>query len=349
MEEIYKILAKNSSLMEDVLDENDTIDFLSTNVVTLNLLFSGKIDGGIPLGKVSQIAAPPSLGKSFVGLTLLKNAQHRGMYTVVIDTENAFDFSFAKKVGIDTSPEKFIAISNNQIEEVQQRIIEITDIIPKKERKDKIFILLDSFGNLQTQSTMDNARKGRDVRDMSITQKKNNLSRILSGTKATIFIINHTYANIGGWGDPMSIPGGNVLYHNCSSIVLAKSKAKEENSKKVIVGDIITSRTYKSRFSKERSNLKFRIKKDKGLDIFYGLLDDALEHGCVIKPKNGYYTRPHVKDDKNYRETKIYTSDFWLPIFKDTDFRSFLEDKYLFKEDQELDVKNINLNEELNK
>ena len=63
----------------------------NTLLLKLNLLFSGKVTGGIPIGKVSQMAAPSSLGKSFVGLSTVKNAQQKGLYTVIIDTESAFN------------------------------------------------------------------------------------------------------------------------------------------------------------------------------------------------------------------------------------------------------------------
>ena len=56
-EGLYKKLLKNTELMDDVIPENEKIEFLSTGVVTLNLLFSGLVTGGIPIGKVSQVAA----------------------------------------------------------------------------------------------------------------------------------------------------------------------------------------------------------------------------------------------------------------------------------------------------
>ena len=43
--------------------------FISTGVLTLNLLYSGRLDGGIPKGKVTMIAADSSLGKCHHGST----------------------------------------------------------------------------------------------------------------------------------------------------------------------------------------------------------------------------------------------------------------------------------------
>ena len=345
--DFYKTIMKNKDVMDLVIteeSEKEKIDFLSTGVLGLNLLFSGKADGGIPIGKISQMAAPPSLGKSFVALALIKNAQKKGMFVVMVDTESSFDFGWAKSVGIDVSKESLLVIQENMTESVQTALVNIVKDIPKDERRN-IFYCIDSFGNLVTDKTLSDAEKGKDVKDMTITQKKNTLARLLLSTKATVFIVNHTYTNVGGWGDPMAIPGGQVLYHNCSSIVLAKSKAKEEDSDKEITGQIITCTCFKSRHGKEKEQIKFRIKTNGGLDIFFGLKDHALTHGCVVKSGN-MFLRPHIKDDKKVWEKNMYTAEFWLPVFKETDFMDYLNKKFSF-DGREIDVANMEITEEL--
>jgi len=131
-------------------------------------------------------------------------------------------------------------------------------------------------------------------------------------------------------GDPLNIPGGRKIIFNCDCVGLGTSRAKDRDSEKNLIGNIITIQTFKSRFSKEKSKLKFRIKTEGGLDIFYGMLDDALESGVVQTAKPGYYIRSHIADDKPISEKNLYNSEFWLPIFKDTDFKDWLKNKYTF-------------------
>lgn len=343
---IYKTLIKNKDIMDLVLTEEmekENVDFLSTGVIGLNLLVSGKVDGGIPIGRVTEMGAPPSLGKSFVALTLVKNAQAKGMFPIFVDTERAFDFDWAKNVGIDVSEDKLMVIQENMIEPVQSALMKISKSLTTDEKK-KLFIAIDSWGNLVTDKTLTDAENGKDVKDMTVTQKKNTLARLLLTTKSTIFVANHTYANIGGFGDPLSIPGGQVLYHNCSSVILARSKAKDKENDE-IVGQLISCICIKSRYAKEKATFQFRIKNNGGLDIFYGLLSLALDHGCIVKDGNKY-TRPFIKDDKKYWEREIYTSDFWLPIYKDTDFKKYLEERYSF-EGKILDVSMMEIQKEL--
>jgi RecA/RadA recombinase len=307
-------------------------EFLSTNVISLNLLFSGRVDGGIPKGKISMISAPSMLGKSFIAYGLIKNAQKSGMQVVLIDTERAFSFQFAQAIGIDISPENLVVLQENAIEEVAGIIVTICNEIDKTERKNILFVI-DSWGSLVTSKTMDNALTGNDAADFTIPKKKNSLSNIILNTRATFFIVNHIYDNVGGPGDPLQIPGGRKIVFNSDSVVLGTSRAKEKKSAsdKTVVGHVITAQTYKSRWSKEKSVLQYKIKVEGGLDIFYGILEDALEAGVVLTDKPGYYVRTHIKDDKPISEKNLYNSEFWLPIFKETDFKQYLETKYTYK------------------
>jgi len=336
MKNLYEIILKDKetkdspALSSYLFTEDEKIDFLSTNVISLNLLYSGRIDGGIPIGRISMISAPSMLGKSFVAYGLVKNAQKNGMQVCIIDTERAFNFSFAQSIGIDISPEKLVVLQENSIEDVQGIIVTICDEIPKSERKNILFVI-DSWGSLVTSKTVDNARSGNDAADFTIPKKKNNLANIMINQRATFFVVNHVYDNTGGMGDTLKIPGGRKIEFNSEAIVLGRSMAKEKDAKKNITGYIVTAETYKSRWSKMNSRIQFRIKVEGGLDIFYGILPDALEAGVVEKPTVGYYTRTCVENDKKHRESEIYNSDFWLPVFKDTEFKNWLEKKYTYK------------------
>lgn len=333
--DLWKKVLKTKSIAEDIIKEEDISDlgFLSTGMITTNLLFSGKVDGGIPIGKLSMIAAPPALGKSLIGYAALKDAQKQEKFCVLIDAEIAFSYDLARKMGIDVSKEKLLVIQNNQIEKIQEQIVNICDGVEKEERKN-LFFLVDSVAAMLTSKTLNDAVAGKDVSDMTEAKKKNKLAKICMGLGATFFFINHVYDNIGGFGDPMSIPGGRGLQFMAHCIVMGQSKAKDKDSEG-ISGALITAKTIKSRFGKEHSKLQFRIKHDGGLDTFYGLLDDAVEGGFV-KNEGGYIIST-VGEPKKLRESQIYNSAFWLPIFSQTKFKDYLEDKYSFK-NTEMDI-----------
>lgn len=329
MSDIYKKLLKSKALSEYVITEKKSPEFISTNVLTLNLLFSGRVRGGVAKGTMNMFSADSSLGKSFVGLSILKEAQKMGMECVVIDAEKSFDHDWADDIGINTDPKALPVIQASNIIDLKQIVSTIADGKTREERKNT-FILFDSWGPLVTNVIMDKALSGKETKDMSLPGWKNELANVMRETDMTFFVINHVYDNTGGFGDPLKVPGGKRLYFNSQNIVLAVSKAKDKDGAGEIKGALITAMTQKGRDALEKSKLKYRIKHDGGLDAWYGLLPDALDHGCVVKPKNGYYSRAHIEDDNKHRESQIYTADFWTSVFQNTDFELYLNSKYRY-------------------
>ena len=332
MSDLYKKLSKISD--EDFIVEDTTPrDFISSGVIIFNLAMSGRIDGAVPVGGISMFSAPTQLGKTIMGLSTIRNAQKKGMFCIVIDAEFAWDWNLAKNMGIDLSREKLLVYQSDMIESVQSKIVEITDDISVDERK-KLFFMIDSWGTLVNQETVDKAKDINSKKDMNEVLKKNKLANLIGNTKSTFYITNHVYDNVGGFGDPLKIPGGKKIIYRAHNVILGRSKAKEELTIKkedILFGTIASCRVYKSRFSQEHKDFKYKIKYDGGLDIFYGILDDAIEGGFVTKTDTGYYYRNHIKDDKRKYERDIYCSDFWIPIFNETNFKNYIESKWKLK------------------
>ena len=342
-------LSKNKLIKDSVLNKDDDFiqEFINTGALSINVLFSGRLNGGIPIGKISQIAAPSSLGKSFIGFKVSKNAQKidKDWIVIYVDTEMAFDFDFADNIGIDL--DRLLVIQSNQIEDVQRKIMAIASEFTKEERK-KVLLVVDSWGGLVTSKTVSNAETGNDAVDFTPAKKKNTLAKLITGMGMTVFVINQIYETMDQY-NPYAIPGGNGLYFACSSIVLAtsKAKAKATQSDTEIIGADILAHTRKSRFCKENSKLRYLIKYDGGIHPFYGILGDALEGGYIDKPTVGYYTRPCVPGDRKWREREIWekSAEFWGPVLKETDIAKYFEMKYTFLHseivDEDFDFKDL--------
>lgn len=319
---IVNSLSKNKKIMQFASAQKEP-EYISTGLISTNLLFSGKVKGGVRKGRMSMMAAPPQLGKSLIGLQTLANAQKKGMHCVYIDAERAYRPSQAASFGIDT--DDLIILDTQNIIEIKHVIGQMISEIPVEDREN-VFIFFDSWGPLVTTNALDKAEAGKDTQDMGATAKwKNELANILLASHFTCFIINHIYDNLGGFGDPYIIPGGKKVLFNSDYVVMGASKSKERDKDREITGAIIKAKTVKSRDSKEHSVLEYRIKQDGGLDTWYGFLDLALEGGFVIKPKNGRYSRPCVEGDREWKEDEIYCADFWVPVFKNTEITDFLE------------------------
>jgi RecA/RadA recombinase len=335
--DLYAQIIKNK-VVSDCIEEvgkGEVVDFINTGVLPINLLLSGRVDGGVPIGRITITSMPSMYGKSILGLSVIKNAQKKGMFCVFIDTEKAFSEKTAEGMGINLDKTKFMQFKENSIEEVRKFIMNVVDGVEKKDRKNILFVL-DSLGSLITSKTIEDSLEGSDTVDLTETKKKNQLANIMLYTGATFFVINHVYLTLDKF-NPLAIPGGTKMIHNSDCVLLGKTRAKEKSSQDGdITGHLINVMSFKSRHAIEKKELKFRINHSGGISALYGILDDALTFGVVTQPTKGFYTRQCVKDDKKWREKEIYTTEFWLPIFHNTKFKQQLEDVYKLQNKFEL-------------
>lgn len=322
---------KKDKFIKDNIFVDRPKEYISTGSIPLNILFSGRVDGGIQKRRMMQIVAPSALGKSFIGMKVAKSAQKLGMDVIIVDTEFAYDQDFAIKVGLDIN--KMIVLQNNRIEEVQRLVLTSMEGATIEER-DNTLIIIDSWGSLVTSKGLDDALSGKDVRDMTKAQKKNEFSKQMLGLKTTIFVINQTYETMNQY-DPLAVGGGLGLFYSCTSIVMGTSKAKDKDSSGEINGVIISATTKKGRGVKEFTKLKYLIEHEGGIHPYYGIMDDAIEGGYIVKPTMGFYSRTCVEGDKKWRESEIWANAevFWEPVLKDTDFMEFIKNKYTFSAD----------------
>ena len=90
------------------------------------------------------------------------------------------------------------------------------------------------------------------------------------------------------------------------------------------------------------------IELDGGINPYYGLLEDAIESGIVVKEKKGIsnvFIRPkYDTDGREWKEKDLYCAKFWVPIFADDDFNEFLERKFSF-EDSNLTAASENISD----
>lgn len=187
---LIDMMSKSKIVQQSIMKKSE-VKFINTGCLTLNLLFSGRLDGGIAIGKVSQIAAPSSLGKSFIGMKVARNAQSQyGMEVLYLDSEYAYSEDFAEAVGVDSS--KILVVQENGIEEAQTLIVNAIELIPREDRE-KLLLIVDSWGGLVTSKTYKDAMEGKDTTDMTISKKKNSFARILTGLGCTVFVINQVY------------------------------------------------------------------------------------------------------------------------------------------------------------
>ena len=146
--DLIKRLKKEKKLSELIINEKMEDTYLSTNCISVNLLLSGKIKGGIKRGKISTICADSGWGKSMIGLNVLKAAYQQGMDCVVIDTEHAFNRELAVKLGINLND---IAIFETSVIPDIKKIYSNVNSGLTRQQSLNTFFLFDSWGPIVEQ------------------------------------------------------------------------------------------------------------------------------------------------------------------------------------------------------
>lgn len=335
MSTLLSTLKKNKDLSKLMIDEGFAApEYLNTNVMALNLVFSGKIDGGIKKGSITTIAADSQLGKSLIGYNILKCAYQEGMNCVIIDTEHAINLDILKTLEIDVND--IAVFQTSLIHEIKQIFSVVNQGLTKEESRNTFF-LLDSWGPIVETQVIEKAEEGSSAVNMSSAKFKNELANIINHFGNTTFVINHVYASLNPYGDKFNVPGGKRLFFNSDAIAMASSAAKYKDRDGNILGKVITVGVKKGRGAKEFVKTQYLIRHDGGLDPYFGLLDEAINCGIVTKSKPGIYYRVNLDVDRTtgeivreWKEKDLYTKEFWVPLYRDPKFIKHCEEEFSF-------------------
>lgn len=299
----------------------DNYGYIDTGCYVLNALISGSIYGGIPSNTMTGIAAPSATGKTFFLLSIVSNFLKQDPENLVFyfESEAALTSNNFSSHGIDT--ERVIIIPVTTIEEFKEQSFAIMSNYIKEysktEKKPKIFICLDSLGNLSTAKEFDDVEDGKRSVDMTKAKTIRSTFRILTNTcglnNIPIVVTNHTYDTMSQYSPQAISGGGGFMYAATTILKLGKSQVKENG---VVVGSEISVTAEKSRKTREKSKVTTFLHHKKGLDRYHGLLEIVRE--AEIWSYNG---RQYEIDGKKYYgktimddPEKFFTEDVLIKI-----------------------------------
>lgn len=329
MSDLLSRLKKVSTLDEtEILTDSAFFankDFVATDIPMINVALSGKMDGGLSSG-LTVLAGPSKHFKTLFGILMMSAylKKYDDAICLFYDSEFGTPVKYFEGFGVDTDRVLHLPIKN--IEELK---FDIMNKLEELKRGDKVFLFIDSIGNLASKKEVEDAKDQKSVADMTRAKQLKSLFRIVTPYLTTVDIpmvaVNHTYESMAMYGGPTVSGGSGVMYSASTVWIIGRSQNKDG---KDIVGYNFNINIEKSRFTREKSKIPITVSYDGGVNKWSGLLDVAIESGHVIKPKVGWYTRPSVTDDKNWRAKDTNSSEFWDPIINDTDFPNWVEDRY---------------------
>ena len=281
-----------ASLASEGITAGDVTSFIDTGSYSFNALLSGSIYGGLPGNRITAIAGEAATGKTFFALGILKNylEKDKDAGVVLFESENAVSKDMIEARGVDSS--RVVVVPVSTVQEFRSQSIKILDKYlqqPDIERKPLMFVL-DSLGMLSTTKEMTDTAEGKETRDMTRSQIVKSTFRVLTlklgQANVPMLMTNHTYDVIGSMFPQKEMGGGSGLKYAASTIIyLGKRKEKIGTE---VVGNIIHCKTYKSRITKENSQIDVKLTYKRGLDKYYGLLQLGEEAGIFKKVSTRY-------------------------------------------------------------
>lgn len=289
---LKEVKDESTSIASDGVGSAEFGGFIDTGCYALNAVLSGSLYGGIPDNKVTAFAGEPATGKTFFALGVVRSflTKHPNGGVVYYDTEAAITKQMMEERGIDTK--RVIIAEPDTIQKFKTHALKLLDAYDAKkegERPPMLFVL-DSLGMLSTSKEMEDSLEGKDTRDMTKAQVIKAAFRVLTlklaKVKVPLLVTNHVYEMVGSYVPTKELGGGTGLKYSASTIaMLTKRKEKDGTD---VVGNIIKVKMYKSRLSKENSQVEVLLTYSQGLDKYYGLLDIAEKHQVIKKSGNRY-------------------------------------------------------------
>jgi len=289
------------------LSPSDIVDWISTGDPILDIYVSNRVNGGIPVGRITEVNGLESSGKSLLIGHLLKETQKKGGIAVLIDTEFSVDRNFLAAIGVDLS--KMIYVPTNLIENAFQIIENIIETVRKENSDRLITVAVDSVMG----ATDKNELEGDWEKKGYATQKSIILGRAMRKITETIakhrialVFTNQLRSKIGVmFGDPWTTSGGKAIPFHSSLRLRLKMMSKIKIGDKV-VGIKTNCGVIKSRLGSMYNSCNFDIYFDRGIDAENTWFEQGKAVGAIIKAKA--LTDPSLPEGpKNkYKEVKGY-------------------------------------------
>lgn len=279
-------------------------DWIDTGSLVLNALISGSLYGGIPNGRITQFAGPSMTFKTNLMIQIMANAQKKGMYPVIFDTEGAIDPESAAQFGLDTTKVKYLGCES--VEQTRNAIHKFLTNVREKKQYGKFVIGIDSLANLNSEMELTRMDKDSASADMgtfaksikSLLKRCTNLSTL---TKTPIIVTNHVYDDPSAMYPSLekNMTGGKAaVYLPSVTVQLARKLIKDKDQNKVVdklaasqvnySGVVIRALTVKNRFIKQYLEGEFYLSFSKGLDRYFGLLEIMKGMGVVSNSGSSY-------------------------------------------------------------
>lgn len=267
-------------------------------------LLNDTLGGGIPWGKILEVAGEESSGKSLIAYNFAHVCQELGGHVIWVDAEQAWMNSWAETNGVD--PEHVTVINDTRIEVISDIIADLVMYWRSQlVNNEPILLIIDSIAALDCSENIDakmvdgKAEMGGRAKALyKYFRIRNELFYRLGVTQIYINQLR-TALNVGFGKDNSTTTGGAALKFFASirlAFYAGKSITVKQNGKERKAGKVVTIRTLKNKVAPpkptiSKCNVYFNPKYHSvGFDKYFGLEDVFVDNGIISKSGGGVYS-----------------------------------------------------------
>ena len=297
----------------------DIKEFISTGSTMLDLAISNRPDGGIAVGRITELNGLESSGKSLVGAHLLSETQKKGGVAVYIDTETAVSEEFLGVIGVDINNMLYLHLET--VEDIFEAIEEIVTKVRESDKDRLVTILVDSLAAASTKVEL-NADFDKDgwatSKAIVISKAMRKITQMIGRQRVALVFTNQLRVKLGAmFGDPYTTSGGKALPFHASTRIRLKNKGQIKDNKKNVIGMTILAQVIKNRLGPPLRKAEFPLYFESGVDDEGSWLQVLKDHN-LVKVGGAWYTMK----DHNGEEIKFQSKD-WAEKLEDEEFKDY--------------------------
>lgn len=265
--------------------------------------------GGIPYGKILEIAGEESSGKSLIAYNFAYSTQQLGGHVIWVDAEHSWMNSWAETNGVD--PNKVTVIQDTRIEYISDVVADLA-IYWRSQlvNNEPILLVVDSIAAMDCADNIDakmaDGKAEMGGRAKALYKYFRIRSELFAKLGITQVYINQlrTALNVGFGKDNTTTTGGAALKFYASirvafyagRSITVKSKGKERKAGKLVTIRILKNKVAPPKPTISKVPVYFNPKyHEVGFDRYFGLEDALLDMDIIEKTSSGTYT---YKGDK---------------------------------------------------
>ena len=280
----------------------DVKEFISTGSSILDLAISNRPNGGVAVGRITEINGLESSGKSLIGTHILSETQKKGGLAVYIDTETSVSREWLETIGVNVQDLLYLHVET--VEDIFECIESIISKIRESDRDRLVTILVDSLAGASTKVEMeaDFEKDGWATSKAIIVSKAmRKITQMVGRERIALIFTNQLRQKLGVmFGDPWTTSGGKALPFHSSTRIRLKNMGQIKDTGKNVLGMKCRAQIIKNRLGPPLRHADFNLYFDSGIDDKGSWLQVLKDHK-LVKAAGAWYTLNYKKEDIKFQ------------------------------------------------